>query len=370
VVRYSAMLLLFCFCLSGVSGCKQKEPIKIGYVGSITGKNSDLGVAARDAVQLAVETVNSSGGINGRMLALIVRDDAFNPEQAAIAVESLAAEKVTAVIGPMGSSMAKAALPVATRSGIVLVSPTSSTNELSGKEDYFFRVMEPNLLFARHLAETCIKLNIRRVAAIYDLQNKTYTVEIFQSFRDEFSRRGGVISAEQVYDSTLSPVFMPLVQKLQLDRADGVMVLANSADAINIGQQVRKINPQIPLISGACGIAQRDLVQQAGKSIDNIIFTLPVNNQCERQSFISFREAFFKRFSYQPTFAAVLAYDAAQAVITALLRNADPARFKETMRAVKTFSGLQGDISLDTFGDPNRQLFIIRYTQGREEVIE
>ena len=40
------------------------------------------------------------------------------------------------------------------------------------------------------------------------------------------------------------------------------MVLASSVDSINIGQQIRKSNPSIPILSGACGIAQRDLVQQ------------------------------------------------------------------------------------------------------------
>ncbi len=104
----SALLPLFTLFLAflGSCSCDLDKAIKIGFVGSITGKNSDLGVAERDAVQLAVENVNSSGGINGRMLSLIVRDDAFTPERAAEAVESLAREKVAAIIGPTGSSMA------------------------------------------------------------------------------------------------------------------------------------------------------------------------------------------------------------------------------------------------------------------------
>jgi branched-chain amino acid transport system substrate-binding protein len=356
--------------ITAIAGCNRHEPIRLGFVGSITGKNSDLGIAARDAVRLAVETVNNSGGIDGRVVALSIRDDAFNPEEATKAVESLADEKVSVIIGPLGSSMAKTALPAATKRGIVLVSPTSSTNELSGKDDNFFRVMEPNLLFARHLADTCIKLKIKRVAAIYDLQNKTYTLEIFQAFRDEFTRRGGVISAEQQYDSAQSPVFTPLVKKLDIGKADGVMVLANSVDAINIGQQIRKINPDIPIISGACGIAQRDLVQQAGKTINNIIFTLPVNNQCSNRNFTDFKAQFVKRFNYQPTFAAVLAYDATQAVIAALRKNPDAGAMRETLKSIRTFPGLQGEIALDQFGDPNRQLYIIRYSGGKEELVE
>jgi len=368
--RFRAFLLLLPLLVMLSSACERDRTIKIGFIGSLTGKNSDLGVAGRDAVQLAVEQVNSSGGINGRKLALSVQDDAFNPETAARCVETLATEKVSAIIGPMGSSMAKAALPAATRSRIVLVSPTSSTNELSGKDDYFFRVMEPNLRFARRQATTSMKMNIRRVAAIYDLQNQTYTVEMFREFKDEFTRLGGVITAELSYDSATSPAFMPLVSRLGLERAEGVMILANSVDSINITQQIRKLKPQLPIISGACGIAQRDLLQQAGKSVSNIIFTLPVNSQSNKPSYTSFRDAFFKRFNYQPTFAAVLAYDAAQAVISGLKKNPDPALFRETMKSIGTFPGLQGDIALDSFGDPNRQLYILRFTEGREEFIE
>ena len=372
MTKPAIVLFLAIICLALVSSCScdRDKAIKIGFIADLTGKNSDLGVAGRDGVQLAVESINASGGIGGRMLSLVIRDDGSNPDAAALAVESLAKERVAAVVGPMGNSMAKAALPVAAKNGLVLVSPTSSSNELSGRDDNFFRVMEPNRLFAHHLAETCVKLKIMRVAAIYDLQNSTYTAEMFADFREEFLRRGGRITAEVSYDSARSPLFIPLVKKLGVDRADGVMVLANSVDAINIGQQVRKLSPRIPIISGACGIAQRDLVQQAGRSIDNIIFTLPVNGRSDKESYLLFKEKFAKRFGYEPTFASVLAYDAAQAVVAALRKNPEPSRLRETLRGIGTFPGLQGDILLDSYGDPHRKLFITRYFRGHEDVIE
>jgi branched-chain amino acid transport system substrate-binding protein len=230
--------------------------------------------------------------------------------------------------------------------------------------------MEPNLLFARHLAETCIKLKVTRVAAIYDLQNRTYTVDIFEAFRAAFTSLGGTISAEVSYDSTTKPAFLPLVQKLGLARTDGVMVLANSVDAIVIGQQIRKTAQSLPILSGACGIAQRDLLQQAGKAVDNFIFTVPVNSQSSSPDYIAFRNAFSKRFNYQPTFAAVLSYDAARALFAGLKKNPDPARLKETLQSIQSFTGLQGDIRLDKFGDPNRRLYIYRRINGKEEIIE
>lgn len=364
------LILLLLVLTAGMLSCTHDEPLKIGYVGSITGKNSDLGVAARDAVLLAVETLNAGGGINGQKIVLLEKDDEQKPEVAAKAVNELVESNVAAIIGHIASSMTKTSLPIINKAGVVMVSPTSSANELSGKDDYLFRVMEPNSLFAKHQAETCSKMKIDRVAAIYDLQNRTYTVEMFNTFREEFVIKGGVITGEIAFDSKATPSFSQLVRQLDLKRAGGVLVLANSIDSLNIAQQIRKINPEITILSGACGIAQRDLVQQAGRSIDNIIFTLPVNNRSESAGFRKFRESFQKRFNYEPTFAATLSYDAAQLIFKALRKNPDIGKLRETIKTLATFDGLQGEIKLDQFGDPSRDLFVTRYLKGREEVVQ
>jgi len=351
------------------SGCLEKKPIKIGYLGSITGKNSDLGVAARDATMLAIEQINSQGGINDRKLELVVRDDTLDPKVAEQMTGDLIKEGVAAIIGPVASSMAKAALPVIEKAGVVMVSPTSSSNELI-KDDHFFRVMEPNSKFARHLAESALKLGIKRLTVICDTNNRPYTVDIYQVFREAFVKGGGSISSEVLFDSTQKRELQPLVKQLGLKKADGVMMLANSVDSIVIAQQIRKEDFKAPILSGACGIAQRDLLQLAGKSSEGLIFTLPVNSQSKAPAFTGFRESFIKRFNYPPTFAAVLAYDASQLVLTALKKNADPKSLRQTIKSISTFDGLQGVIKLDQYGDPDRNLFIIRYHDGREEILD
>jgi branched-chain amino acid transport system substrate-binding protein len=352
-----------------VGGCTDRKPIRIGYLGSLSGKHSDLGVAARDAAMLAIEQANSQGGINGRKLELVVRDDALDPKIAAQMTSELVAEGVAAIVGPVASSMAKAVLPVVDKAGVVMVSPTSSSNELSGKDDCFFRVMEPNSRFAAHLSESALKLGVKRIAAIYDTNNRPYTVDIFQVFRESFVKGGGTITSEVSFDSTRKPAFLPLVRQLGLGTADGVMVLANSVDSVVIAQLIRKEGSQAPIMSGACGIAQRDLLQLAGRSSEGMIFTLPVNSQSKAPAYLNFKEAYTRRYNSPPTFAAVLAYDATQLVLTALKKNPDAKALRQTVKSIATFDGLQGPIQLDNFGDPHRNLFVLRYRDGREEVL-
>lgn len=367
-MKYGRLMLIMVIALT-VSGCFEKKPLKIGYLGSITGKHSDLGVAARDAAMLAIEQINSQGGLNGRKLELVVRDDTLDAKVAERMADELVKEGVAAIVGPVASSMSKAALPVVDKAGVVMVSPTSSSNELSGKDDYFFRMMEPNAKFAAHLAESALKLGIKRLAVIYDTNNRPYTVDIFQIFREAYVKGGGAVTTEVTFDSTQKPSLLPLVKQLGLAKADGVMMLANSVDSVVIAQQIRKEGSQAPILSGACGIAQRDLLQLAGKSSEGLIFTLPVNSQCTVPSYLAFKEAFTKRFNYPPTFTAVLSYDATQVILAALKKDSNAKTLRETIKSIASFDGLQGAIKLDQFGDPNRNLYLLRYHDGNEEVL-
>src|SRR3954470_3026597 len=76
------------------------EPIKIGVDGPFTGGSSSMGVSMRDGVRLAAEEINTSGGVLGRQIQLVERDDeAKNERGAQIAQELINKEKVVAVVG-------------------------------------------------------------------------------------------------------------------------------------------------------------------------------------------------------------------------------------------------------------------------------
>mgnify|MGYP000421578910 CR=1 FL=1 len=71
-------LLLACLIL--LIGCSEPDPIRIGFIAGLEGRASDLGIASRNAVQMAVDEVNAAGGINGRKVELVIRDDKRSTE--------------------------------------------------------------------------------------------------------------------------------------------------------------------------------------------------------------------------------------------------------------------------------------------------
>ena len=94
---------------SSVTLAMAADPIKIGVNGPFTGGSSSMGVSMRDGVRLAVEEINKSGGVMGRQLQIVERDDeAKNERGVQIAQELINKEKVTATVGYINTGVALA----------------------------------------------------------------------------------------------------------------------------------------------------------------------------------------------------------------------------------------------------------------------
>ena len=134
-------------------GCSPPEPVRIGFVGGISGRGADLGISGRDGAQLAVEQRNQAGGVAGRPVEIIFRDDHQDPEIARRVVEELVELGVSAIVGPMTSAMGVAVVPIVNERKVVMVSPTVTTEDLTGLDDYFFRVSSTTGYFSPRNAE-------------------------------------------------------------------------------------------------------------------------------------------------------------------------------------------------------------------------
>jgi ABC-type branched-subunit amino acid transport system substrate-binding protein len=75
VISLFLVILAIVILITMLVGCDRKKPIKVGFVGDLTGHVSDLGIAGGNGVILAIEEVNKAGGIHGRPIELITRDD-------------------------------------------------------------------------------------------------------------------------------------------------------------------------------------------------------------------------------------------------------------------------------------------------------
>lgn len=348
-----------------ITSCSEPPPLKLGFLGSMTGGGSGLCIAARDGAELAVETLNKQGGIDGRQVKLIVFDDQNDESKAREGVHFLADSGAVAIIGPLTSQMSVAATPTANTRKIPLISPTTSTTELSGLDDHFFRVYPTCEQNARALADHAANVSKnQRIAIIADLANSSFTTPWQHCFKSRFMESGGDIIATVSFNSLSKDTsFLELATTILEKKPDGILVLTSSMDAALFCQQVSKLSHGVDLY-GSDWAFSGDLVQYGGRSVEGFTFTTNLDMTNETPEFQKFKADFTQRFDAPPKFPAVLAYEAAQVLFNALRRNPDPTTLGETLKKTGSMHGLQSTFKLDAYGDIERPSYINQVQKG------
>lgn len=173
--NYWARVLLLACCALSVVACSQPEPIRIALLAGLSDRGSDFGESVRNGVILAIEQKNAAGGIHGRRIELIVRDDGQDAAQARIAAQELIDLRPEIVIGPVTSSMAAVVVPMMDQAGLVTISPTVASTRFFGLDDHFFRVNCTTAEAAIAHAGVLYARGLRRAALAYDQSNLPFS---------------------------------------------------------------------------------------------------------------------------------------------------------------------------------------------------
>lgn len=108
--------------------------LQVGSILPLTGDVASYGIAARRGADLAIDEINSSGGVGGRPMKVLYEDDQGQAAKAIAALEKLVSvNKVPLVMGSAASSVTLALCPIANRDKVVLITPISSSKELTGR---------------------------------------------------------------------------------------------------------------------------------------------------------------------------------------------------------------------------------------------
>lgn len=368
--RLFLLLAAISFALS-LGGCGDTSPILIGFSGQLTGKMADLGVYGRNGVTLAIETINAAGGINGRPLQLLARDDNNTPEGAIQADKQLIESDVVAIIGHMTSSQTMAALPFVNDNETILVSPTTSTPELTGKKDLFFRTMMDNTYQSNALAKYVHSaLDTNTVAIVAESDNKSYTHSYANGFIQVFTEIGGKVLTQIDYSSSNIPNWDDIADEIRQLKPDGLLLICPAHDAVAIAQRINTPHTSIRLFSGAWAYTD-ELIRWGGEYVEGMIFGIDYAADNPSPEFIKFRESYKHRFGVLPNFAAAFSYEAVLALAEAL-KSTDGQRegLAAAMAPSETVNGVIGPFKLNQYGDVDRNVFIVTVQDGNYRTIE
>ncbi len=341
------------------------EPIRLGVIVDTSGPTSSLGIAGRNGMQLAVEQTNAAGGIHGRPIELLQRDDGFNPQQATQAATELIDAKVDAVFGPMTSLIAEQLAPQFTAAGVLLMGGTPLSPLLAGRDDQFFRILShtsPDALgIAQHLQH---QLGIGQVTVLIEESNHTFTRPWLADFQRYFAAEGGSVSQIIAFTRNAQTDFATLAQQPLANKPRAVILISNALDTAMLATQLRQKNPHLVLATPAWAAADA-LLEMGGRAVEGMVTGQAYDLSDQSPAFLAFKQAYQQRFGQSIDTAAVTAYNATQVLLHALRERQPQESLKQTLLRIRHFASLQQPIDLDEFGDSASRFYLMVVRQGR-----
>jgi len=346
--------------------------LRIGFLGGLTGRVSDLGIGGRNGAQLAVDDLNAAGGIDGRSIELISRDDEQTADVARARIKELFDSGVTLVVGPMTSSVAAAVLPLANERGVPLVSPLAGAPDFSGRKDVFFRVVSSSAVSAQQMADAMLKRGLRRLVTVADLRNAVFSQGWARAFAERFAAGGGTVLPALEFEAGPGLKFLDLAARVADAKVDAVAIAASASDSSVLVQQVRRLQPKL-FVGLSVWAGTEELLQLGGRAIDGVLVGQFFDRFNATPRWLDFVARFSKRFGQPPGYPAMNGYDAMQMAAVALrgtdhvgtAGKAGSAGLIASLGQIRELDGLQRKLSFDEFGDCLALTYLTEVREGR-----
>jgi len=339
------------------------DPIVIGAVLSLTGRDAAFGQECLAGLDIAVEEANAEGGVHNRPVTLQVYDDQSNPILAAEGVRTLVRQFApVAIVGSNTSMVTSAAAVAAQTVGVPLVVPEATKPEISSIGDWIYRVCFVDPDMAGGLATYAYSdLNLRRVAVLTE-ERHDYTVSFARYFRDKFIELGGEIVYQAGYKAGATE-FDDLVKNASTAQADAIMVSGFYAEAGNVIACAKRQNCNVAFLGGD-GWESDGLFTSAGDAITDrsrVYIASHFSGDVKRVKVRGFVDAFREKFGRRPNTSSALGFDAAGMIVTAVTDAATQtaAGVKASLLHVQ-HEGVTGHITIGDTRNPAKKVIIMK----------
>jgi len=348
------------------------DPIKVGEFASLTGKEAAFGQSSHKGTLLAIEELNTTGGVLGRPLELLTEDNQSKPgESATIAKKLLSRDHVVALLGEVASGRSLEAAPIAQALKVPMITPASTNKRVTEMGSYIFRVcfIDPfqgtvMAKFARHT------LKLQKVALLTSVSSP-YSVDLAKYFRETFTALGGTVVLEQKY-SEGDKDFKAQLTAIKAAGVDGIFVPGYYTEAALIAKQARELELTGPLFGGD-GWEAPQLIEIGGKAMEGTYFSTHYSAENAAPAVQGFVKKFRTRFASEtPDAMAALGYDSVM-ILAAAIRHAgttDAGKVRAALAATKDFDGVTGRTTIDSHRNATKSAVVLTVQDGHFKFIE
>lgn len=338
---------------------KDTEPVKIAWVGPLTGDVANLGKDTLASTQIAVDEVNAAGGINDRKIELVIEDGKCNAKDASVAANKLInVDKVTVMLA-MCSPEVNTAADMANTNKVVVLSSCASAPNVTDAGDYIFRTYPSDSFQGVYAANYAYNTLGKQKVAILAMQND-WGLGLEKVFKQKFESLGGQVVVLEEF-SEESRDLRSQITKVKNSDAEMIYFPAFTESALAGLKQIKELGVNLPILGGDAWddpkIAQSDFAQ-------GVFFITPQVN------FNSDWKAKMLAKGAGTTVCAPAAYDNVKILADIIGRVGDTGeKIKNELYKVKDYPGVNGTITLDQNGDLATAAYDVKKVENKTSEI-
>ncbi len=321
------------------------EPIRIGVSGPFTGGSNPMGIAMRDGIRLAAREINEGGGILGRPVLLVERDDEARPERGAQVVQELInQEKIVAGLGIVNTGVALASQRFYQQAHIPMITSVATGSIITKQflppqypDNYIFRASAPDTVQAAMIVEEAVvRQRLRKLAIFHDSTNYGQLGrEDLERALERHNIRPVAVERFNIRDVDMTPQ----LARARAAGAEAILTYGLGPELAHLANGMVRIGWKVPLM-GSWALAMSNFIDNAGPNAEGTRMPqtfIQEGNTPRRKAFIDkYRKAFgVERIPVAP--AAAQGYDSMLLLAAAIrqARSTDGARLRDALENLK-----------------------------------
>ncbi len=328
-----------------------QESIKVGVFCPFTGGSADMGVSARNGIRLAIEEINSmAGGVAGRKIELVERDDQGNPDVAKKVVEELLLkDKVVAALGVCNTGVGLATIEQFQNARVPLIVPVATGTPPTKKfaapaapENWIFRVSPRDEIQAPFIVADALKRGFRKFALFAD------TTGYGEAGKNDVEKALAANNLKPVSVQRFAVGVKDLAEQVKEAKTAGADVVISytvGPEAAVLAKAVRSAKWDVQIL-GSWPLSWRNFIDAAGPAAEGSLVAVSFVQQASFQRRNAFITAYQQKFNtpiIPAPMAAAQGYDAAMLLFYALhqAQSLEPAKIKAALENLnRTVAGV------------------------------
>lgn len=354
---------------SNATGTKVADKtIKIGFNFEETGATAAYGTAEQKGAQLAVEEINKAGGIDGKKLEVVDKDNKSETAEAASVTTNLVTQsKVNAVVGPATSGATAAAVSNATKAGVPLISPSATQDGLTKNQEYLFIGTFQDNFQGKIISKYVTEMLKAKKVVLYTDNSSDYAKGVAKAFRNAY--KGKIVADEKFVAGDTD--FQAALTKMKGKDFDAIVIPGYYTEAGKIVNQARGLGIDQTIV-GPDGFGDAKFVEQATPAAaTNVYYVSGFTTSGEMsEKAKKFIEAYKAKYKEEPSMFAALAYDSVYMAAEAAKGAKTSVDIKDNLAKLKDFDGVTGSITIDKDHNPVKTALMIGLKDGQVDTVE